>query len=1401
MAPEPKADIQPAFLFDVSADLLDFVPNALGVLALDGTIRAVNRAALKLLNFHSSAIIGRHFSFFLHTLHPPLLIGGFPTLLDLGNAFFDVALRCGGDFFVQVEIQLVVLYDDNTQPSGVLVMSSEGDAENFLLRQAVAKVAEEVSRMITYESSNPSLWPKIFALCQKLFETPSGWLLLHGKQGEKYIPFTFGPLPDQFGKPQNGVSIQECSCRLWGQGEPCAVNSMDCPWLAHTTDSATASAHHAVVPILRGTGKRVADICLVTPVGRIFHSHELSLMDAIADQIGQALDRGEVHLSMSLGSWDRLTLTGDDNASPELIELFEQILATLATLVPFVSAGVFLQESEGMRLLAAVKHPQAQDLRGHLFPAADNLLFQKILQTRSLIILDDVRQDARFQLWGGLDYIRGWMGLPLVANENVIGIITVDSDRVGVFSQRDGEVAQAFADQAAIAVEKARLTAELGREKRNLELLHQLNQNLIATLEPDAVANNALALATAAFDDCFGEIYIAENGRDRLQLLAARNHSPAIVEKLHDQPYLYKGVGIFGGAIEMRRLFLIPDVNDDPRWLFIPEIDVKVRSMAAIPLIARNEVVGALILSSQKLNTFNYDYLSFLQSIAASVALALQNARLFAAERKRRQEAETLRDAAGAVALDLRLEQILRLLLERLRQVVYFDSACVMLLEGSELHALAELGLPHPAEVVGHRFPVGDSFFTLIQRERRAIYYNDIQKLARFSGWGGTSTTRGWMGVPLIHRGDVLGYITLDSLQVGSFGEQETSLAQAFANQMSITIVNAQLLAESQQAAFEQQEISGVLRRLNGALSLMEIQAAVAGGLHRLIHASAVEIALYREDEQHVSAQRSVWTVGESQGSTSPAVYGFDESRALPSLLQGQSYIAPDITQESQWPVERAWAEQGYHAQMALPLQGSEGILGHIQLFWRDQLAPAQAIHFSLRQVCDGVAMAAERLTLLQQTTRRAAELQRLVQISGTLRSAEGSKAVVQIALAACLNVFRADRSYVLMPTGDETLEVISHAGDGPIAPGTKYSYTDSIAGRVFCSGVSYCSPNLFADPSSHKPTAQIWGESGLTFVSALYAALRAGDQIIGVISLTNGESKRAFTQADLRLLDAMAEIIGGALHRATILEDLEQRVAARTTDLAQANAQLRELDQLKSDFVANVSHELRTPLTNIKLYLELLGSGRAERRSYYLQVAKQETEQLQALIESILDISALDEDRAQMALSFENVLLNEVAEMVFERFRQQAADAGLHFIYPTPPQPWTVWGSQEHLFSLCANLVSNAIRYTQPGGSVEIILKENEQGKVGILVRDTGMGIHPDEIPLIFERFYRSTAVKQSDILGTGLGLSIVNEIAQAHGAHITVDSEPHAGTTFAVWFPLSGQDPRPGEKIDAFQ
>jgi len=233
--------------------------------------------------------------------------------------------------------------------------------------------------------------------------------------------------------------------------------------------------------------------------------------------------------------------------------------------------------------------------------------------------------------------------------------------------------------------------------------------------------------------------------------------------------------------------------------------------------------------------------------------------------------------------------------------------------------------------------------------------------------------------------------------------------------------------------------------------------------------------------------------------------------------------------------------------------------------------------------------------------------------------------------------------------------------------------------------------------------------------------------------------------------------------------------------------SRLRELDRMKTLFVSNVSHELRTPISNIKLYLALLERGKPEKQARYMEVLQQESTRLQSLIENLLDLSRLDAGRTQIIPRPVN--LEDLVTNLVEIHRQAAAAKDLDLetqFSQAPPAN----GDRNQIIQVLTNLVTNAMSYTPPGGKITIRLGTAEaEGRqyVTIAVADTGIGIPPDELSHIFDRFFRGEQSRTLSVPGTGLGLAIVQEIVELHQGRIEVQSEVGQGSTFTVWLPAA--------------
>ncbi len=311
---------------------------------------------------------------------------------------------------------------------------------------------------------------------------------------------------------------------------------------------------------------------------------------------------------------------------------------------------------------------------------------------------------------------------------------------------------------------------------------------------------------------------------------------------------------------------------------------------------------------------------------------------------------------------------------------------------------------------------------------------------------------------------------------------------------------------------------------------------------------------------------------------------------------------------------------------------------------------------------------------------------------------------------------------------------------------------------------------------------------------------LLVGGTVIGVLDVQSRQP-HAFPGDVVQILITLADQIATGVHHAHLYEqvqrhaaELEQRVAERTRELAEANERLKELDRLKSQFVFDASHELKSPLTSIKGYGDLLVRGAvgtlSEDQRQFLQIISGNTDRLIALINDLLDVARIEAGRG--AQPFQPVDLNAVVSQVVGAQQPQARAAGLTLISENGAHLPPVLGNHNQLVQVVTNLVTNALHYT-PAGKVWVRTGlDARRGQVYLEVQDTGMGIPEEELPRIFERFYRSARVRESGIQGTGLGLAIVREIVNLHGGEIEVDSIVGKGSTFRVRLPVVTDDER---------
>jgi two-component system phosphate regulon sensor histidine kinase PhoR len=231
---------------------------------------------------------------------------------------------------------------------------------------------------------------------------------------------------------------------------------------------------------------------------------------------------------------------------------------------------------------------------------------------------------------------------------------------------------------------------------------------------------------------------------------------------------------------------------------------------------------------------------------------------------------------------------------------------------------------------------------------------------------------------------------------------------------------------------------------------------------------------------------------------------------------------------------------------------------------------------------------------------------------------------------------------------------------------------------------------------------------------------------------------------------------------------------------------QLRQLENMRRDFVANVSHEIKTPLTAIKGFVETLQQGKvdeAEERERFLGIIQKHVDRLNSIVEDLLALSRIEQEDESKEINFQQVKIRDVFQAAIQLCRPKAEEKKIRIELECDKQTTAVL-DPTLIEQAVANLLDNALKYSEPQSTV-LVKSHRKNSGIVISVQDHGIGIAQKHLPRLFERFYRVDKARSRSMGGTGLGLAIVKHIAQAHGGQVTVESRLGEGSRFSIHLP----------------
>lgn len=307
------------------------------------------------------------------------------------------------------------------------------------------------------------------------------------------------------------------------------------------------------------------------------------------------------------------------------------------------------------------------------------------------------------------------------------------------------------------------------------------------------------------------------------------------------------------------------------------------------------------------------------------------------------------------------------------------------------------------------------------------------------------------------------------------------------------------------------------------------------------------------------------------------------------------------------------------------------------------------------------------------------------------------------------------------------------------------------------------------------------------TIVAGLLFSLVAGLLLFGWLTARLRRLSQAIQVFKNKGSNVQTDILQHIDRPADEIDQLNNRFLEMSQQIAGYIAELKEADNLRRDLVANVSHDLRTPLATLQGYIESLSLKKSQlseaEQTQYLNIALQHCQRLNALVQELFELAKLD--AKETILQTEPFNLRELVHDVVQKFMLKAEEKQLDLAIVCDEQTPFIRADIAMIERVFENLLENAIRHTPAGGTVKvsIIPRGNH---IAVELRDTGLGIPQDELPHIFDRFYKVDKSRNKETLSSGLGLAISKRILELHNSDINVDSNEEKGTVFSFQLPL---------------
>ena len=1093
------------------------------------------------------------------------------------------------------------------------------------------------------------------------------------------------------------------------------------------------------------------------------------LLSTLADQAAVALESARLfattqQAAMRLASLNEI---GRRVASQlKLEDILDATVHSLSLYLGYVRVGILLIDEKSDELYVAAANQSFKDVAplGHRQKLSAGLI-GTAATTGEMLVVQDTSTDERAGHSGEWSSPAS-ISVPIKIAGHAVGVLQVEGDRPHTFSEDDTATLRMVADQLANAIQNAHLFELSNRRVAELATINEIGRAISSALDTDQLFELIFNQVSTLLDTRNFHIALYDPGTETIHVKFLVEHG-----QRQDPVRLSPGQGLTSHLIATGEPILLNHGTGEfleRHGLTLEREPAK--SWLGVPMIAEDRVIGAMAVQSfEREGAFDVENLELLSTIAGQAAIAFQNATLFEERNQRITELSVLNQVAQAVSSTLELEDLLNVIYEQISLLMDTTNFFIALYDAEKDQVSFPFVLdPQQREEWHSRRGDAGLVGQIIRSAEPLFLPSGTTRAHRAANHQAESTAlRSWLGVPMIAKDQVLGVIAVQSYdEAHVYNESHLHLLSTVAAQAAVAIRNAQLfrqvvhfsneleamveartrdLERALAELTEERDRVQTLYRITSELGTsLELERVLHRALQLLADALNIQhgtITLLDQETGQLDVKATLHQLHwrHRKGERTPlregaGLAGWVLQNRRPTLIH-------DTLEDSRW-MEIPDRRLAIRSAVAAPLSlGGGDILGVLTL---GHTTPG---HFSedhlqlVTAAASQVAIAVNNSDLYAFITDQAERLGSMLQA----QQAEGAKnsAILESIADGVLVLNHNGRVLLANPAAEEMLGFSAMA----------------IQGEHFRHMLG------LGETSMHRDLVQ-----------GLYTHLRQR------LEMAEKEPDRLHTSG-IRL-KAESKVL--AVNFAPLIIELGgvPGLVAALRDVSRE----AEVERMKNEFISTVSHELRTPMTSIKGYTDLLflgmAGGLSDAQRDFLQIIKSNADRLTALVNDILDISRIETGR--LRLNIEALDLSQIISQVVLALQEQYREAQVELQWQEPSDLPMVRGDAARITQVLNNLLANACHYTPAGGRVVVSL-EREAGFLRTDVRDTGIGIAPEDLPRIFDRFYRVDHPLVQEASGTGLGLSIVKMFVELLGGETRVESKLGEGSVFGFTLPLT--------------